>query len=186
MRLIQAIRGFFDGQGFLEVETPALQVCPGVETHLHPFRTALYGPDLVPIRDLYLHTSPEFDMKKLLVTGLPKIYQICHVWRNGENTRLHSPEFTMIEWYRAQADYKAMMQDCVDLFRNCAEKLNISSYRSGGKACDPFGDWQMISVAEAFRDYAGIDLLEFVDPSPSHCLGPSLSLKGEGVREVAA
>lgn len=90
-KLISAVRQYFDGQGFLEVETPILQVMPCVDMHIHGFATTLKGLDLKPERELWLHTSPEFEMKKLLVAGLPKIYQLCHVFRNGEGSKRHSP-----------------------------------------------------------------------------------------------
>ncbi len=158
MALTRAIRGFFDNQGFYEVETPILQVCPVMDVHIHAFKTEIKGVDLKRERDLYLHTSPEFAMKKLLVAGIPKMYQLCHVFRNGEGSRLHSPEFTILEWYRAQADYRAIMDDCAGLLRHCAERLEIKTYRHKEYSCDPFADWQKITVAEAFEKYSGISL----------------------------
>lgn len=158
MALIKAVRSFFDEQGFDEVETPALQVSPGMEPHLKAFKTELVNPEQDESRDMYLHTSPEFAMKKLLVAGLPKIYQICHVFRNAEGSHLHSPEFTMIEWYRANAGYEAIMDDCVALLRSCAETLDIASYRYKGISCNPFMDWERISVIDAYKKYAGIDV----------------------------
>ncbi len=158
MALIRAVRGWFDGQGFYEVETPALQVSPGMEPHLQAFQTTLMNPERDHERDLYLHTSPEFAMKKLLVAGLPGLYQICKVFRNAEGSRLHSPEFTMIEWYRAQSGYRAIMEDCVGLLRHCAQALDIEAYRYQDMACDPFRDWEIISVIEACKSYADIDV----------------------------
>lgn len=152
--LMRKIRQFFDENGFLEVETPALQVSPGMETHIHAFKTRYLARDLTPIGDFYLHTSPEFAMKKLLVAGLPQIYQICHVFRNAETGRLHSPEFTMLEWYRTGADYRTIMKDCENLLRTLGAPKLIHK----GQECDPFAPWQYLTVAEAFRDYAGIDL----------------------------
>lgn len=163
MAMIKAIRRFFDAQGFYEVETPALQVMPCADTHIHGFHTEFFGPDLKKQRDFYLHTSPEFEMKKLLVAGLPTIYQICHVFRNGETTRLHSPEFTMLEWYRAHADYNDIMEDCKALLRGIASDLGIREFKSGELACDPFAEWEIISVREAFQKYAGFDLLLGMD-----------------------
>ncbi len=163
MALIKAIRSFFDGQGFWEVETPVLQTCPVMDAHIHGFATDLKGVDLQVVRRLYLHTSPEFAMKKLLVAGLPRIYQLCHVFRNGEDSRLHSPEFTMAEWYRAGAGYEDIMNDCVGLLRQCAQSLKIDRYRHKNRACDPFRDWQRLPVAEAFDRYAGIDLTAMLE-----------------------
>ncbi len=155
---MRALRSFFDSHGFLEVSTPVLQVCPVMDTHIHAFETLLKNPDLTPGKGLYLQTSPEFDMKKLMVAGVERLYQICPVFRNAEGSRLHSPEFTMLEWYRAQADYGAIMEDCIALLRQIAKEAGFSHYSHGGLACDPFAEWQVISVADAFAHYAGIHL----------------------------
>lgn len=163
--VVRSIRAFFDAGGFYEVETPSLQIAPGMEPHIHAFRTTLLNPERDREQILYLHTSPEFAMKKLLVAGLPKIYQICHVFRNAEGSRLHSPEFSMIEWYRANAGYREIMDDCVGLLRSVARTLNIKTYRYRDMSADPFADWEMISVAEAFQKYAGIDLISYLPPS---------------------
>ena len=190
MKLIKVIRRFFDEKDFWEVETPALQICPAMDAHLHGFKTTLLGVDLQRERDLYLHTSPELAMKKLLVAGLPRIYQIAHVFRNGEGSRLHSPEFTMLEWYRAQAGYRDIMDDCVDLLRYVAKALGIQTYAYGGKSCDPFGDWQRITVTGAFEKYAGIDLEKFLtlslNPSPLRERESERREQGEGVIKAFA
>lgn len=158
MRVIKAVRAFFDEQDFWEIETPILQVCPVMDTHIHAFKTDILGLDLQKERELYLHTSPEFAMKKLMVAGVKDLYQICHVFRNGEGSKLHSPEFTMIEWYRSDAGYEEIMDDCVDLLRTTAKKLGITEYSFGGHTADPFKDWQKISVTQAFDEYANISL----------------------------
>src|SRR5260370_40633418 len=116
-RIVAAIRCFFAERDFLEVDTPALQVSPGLEPHLMAFSTELVTPEGAR-RKLHLHTSPEFAMKKLLVAGLPRIYQLAHVFRNGERARTHHPEFTMLEWYRAGASYRDLMSDCEALLRD--------------------------------------------------------------------
>lgn len=160
MQIIRGLRRNFDGRGFWEVETPALQICPTVDTHIHAVKAPLRGPDLQPLRDYYLHTSPEFAMKKLLVAGLPQIYQICHVFRDGEKTRLHSPEFTMLEWYRSGADYHDSMDDCVDTLRIAAESAGTDTYTHQGITCRIDRNICKISVEEVFMKYAGIDLSE--------------------------
>ncbi len=157
-RLIKAVRTCFDDMGFLEVETPALQISPGMEPHLHAFKTELLNPERDKTRDLYLHTSPEFAMKKLLVAGLPKIYQICHTFRNAESSSMHSCEFTMIEWYRANAGYKDIMADCEALLRQVATACGVTEYRYQDKSADPFAEWEYLSVIEAYKKYAGIDV----------------------------
>lgn len=161
--LIQAVRGWFEGQGFYEVQTPVLQVTPVMDAHILALKTDLRGVDKQYERTLYLHTSPEFAMKKLLVAGLEAIYQICPVFRDGEGSRLHSPEFTMLEWYRTGAGYHDIMEDCVNLLRHCAQALGISHYWHRDTECDPFAPWQKISVTEAFRHYADIDLSAYLD-----------------------
>lgn len=160
--VLRSIRSFFDAQGFLEVETPILQASPGCEAHIHAFGTKLLDHGLKPVKHLYLHTSPEFAMKKLLVAGLPQIYQICHAFRNGEASSRHSAEFTILEWYRANAGYKDIMDDCVHLLRHVAKTIDIITYRYHGMASDPFKDWEIISVTSAFKIYAGIELEEFL------------------------
>jgi len=156
MSLVRAVRGYFDQQGFYEIETPALQISPGMEPHLKAFQTELVNPEQDSVQTRYLHTSPEFAMKKLLVAGLPEIYQICHVFRNAEGSTLHSPEFTMIEWYRAHATYDSIMDDCIGLLRHCAAALDIKTYRHKGQECDPFAEWEKISVIEAYQKYGGL------------------------------
>jgi elongation factor P--(R)-beta-lysine ligase len=100
-RIFGEVRAFFNARGYLEVETPALQKAPCMEAHIRAFRTEIYGPEGGRGETLYLHTSPEFAMKKLLVAGLPKIYQLAKVFRNNEGSSWHSPEFSMREWYQA-------------------------------------------------------------------------------------
>ena len=162
-RVIKAARNFFDDQDFWEVETPVLQTCPTMDVHIHGMKTQVLEPDLETERALYLHTSPEFAMKKLLVAGAEKIYQICPVFRNGEGSKLHSPEFTMLEWYRAQAGYSDTMGDCQDLLRQIAERLELQAYRYQDKTADPHKEWREISVCQAFEEYAGIDLAAYLD-----------------------
>ncbi len=116
-RILAAVRGFFAEKGFTEVETPALQVSPGLEPHLRAFATALSDPRDGAVKPRYLHTSPEFAMKKLLVGGETRIWQLAHVFRDGERGATHHPEFSMIEWYRAGATYRVLMDDCQRLLR---------------------------------------------------------------------
>ena len=110
-RLAALVRSHFAADGFLEVEPAALQASPGAEAHLHAFSTSMIGPDGVP-RPAYLHTSPEFAMKKLLAAGERRIFALSRVFRNRERGVLHAPEFTMFEWYRAGEPLEALMADC--------------------------------------------------------------------------
>jgi lysyl-tRNA synthetase class 2 len=161
--VIKAIRRFFDAQDFYEVETPILQICPVIDAHIHGFKTMLRGVDLKDKQTLYLQTSPEFDMKKLMVAGVARQYQIARVFRNGEESKRHSPEFTMLEWYRTDADYNDIMDDCEGLLKACARAADIPYFMHGDMQCDPFKPWQKISVADAFLEYADIELSDYLD-----------------------
>lgn len=161
--IMREIRRFFDDQNFTEVETPILQVCPVIDAHIRAFATDLRGVDGQIERNIYLHTSPEFAMKKLMVAGMERIYQICHVFRNGESTVRHSPEFTMIEWYRTNADYNDIMDDCEGLLRAIALKADIKRYVYKQFGCDPFDTFERLTVRQAFIRYAGFDLADYLD-----------------------
>jgi lysyl-tRNA synthetase class 2 len=148
------VRRWFRAAGFVEVETPALQVSPGMEPHLEAFVTRMREPDERDAgRPLYLHTSPEFAMKKLVAAGMPKIFQLAHAFRNAERSATHHPEFTMLEWYRADAGWRDTAEDCLALLRVAGTEL-----RRGAQRCDPALPAQWISVAEAFRQHADVDL----------------------------
>jgi lysyl-tRNA synthetase class 2 len=151
-RLMHAMRGWFDREGFIEVEPAALQVSPGNETHLHAFATEMIGPggEWLP---RFLHTSPEFAMKKLLAAGEEKIVAFARVFRNRERAVLHAPEFTMVEWYRAGAPYEAIMADCAALLGLAGRRLTFR-----GREADAHAEPERLTVAEAFGRYAGIDL----------------------------
>ncbi|PCJ96026.1 MAG: EF-P lysine aminoacylase GenX [Zetaproteobacteria bacterium] len=177
-RVIKALRSFFDDQEFTEVDTPILQVCPVMDTHIHAFRTDLKNLDLSQRKTMYLQTSPEFDMKKLLVAGMEKIYQICPVFRNAEGSTLHSPEFTLLEWYRVGVNYRTLMDDSVDILRSIADSLCIQKYTYKGKTSDPFKDWDIISVCDAFIKFSKIDLSLYLDDTDSF----SEAVAGIGIR----
>ncbi|HVZ14050.1 MAG TPA: EF-P lysine aminoacylase EpmA [Bauldia sp.] len=156
-RIVAAFRAWFTEHGFLEVEPAALQVSPGNETHLHAFATDLRATGGGAVRR-YLHTSPEFAMKKLLAAGEEKIVAFADVFRNREQGVLHAPEFTMIEWYRAGAPYEAIMADCAALIAAAAAAVGAKQLTWRGRAADPFAEPENVTVAEAFRRHAGIDL----------------------------
>ena len=158
-RIQAAMRLWLAGEGFTEVDPAALQVSPGNEAHLHGFETRAIGNDGTG-RAMYLHTSPEFAMKKLLAAGETRIAAFAHVWRNRERGVLHSPEFTMLEWYRVGQDYSVLMDDCAALLRLACGAGGVLRYR--GRVCDPFAEPQRVSVAAAFDRHAGIDLLATV------------------------
>lgn len=157
-RIQVALRGYLAGEGFIEVDPAALQTSPGNEAHLHGFATQAIGNDGVA-RPMYLHTSPEFAMKKLLAAGEVRIASFAHVWRNRERGPLHSPEFTMLEWYRVGESYDQLMQDCAAMLRLSAQAAGAVVLRYRDRVCDPFADFERISVVDAFQRFAGIDLL---------------------------
>lgn len=153
-RLQSALRQWFAGEGFVEVETPILQVAPGAEVHLTGFATDWELPDGEE-RERWLHSSPEFAMKKLLAGGLPKLFQFARVFRNAEGSALHHPEFTMLEWYRADTGYETIMADCAALLR----LTGVEALRWGEHSCDPRAEPERLTVSEAFRRYAGVELI---------------------------
>lgn len=163
-RVQQALRGWLAEEGFTEVDPAALQTSPGNETHLHAFATQAIGND-GQARPMYLHTSPEFAMKKLLAAGETRIAAFAHVWRNRESGRLHSPEFTLLEWYRAGADYTVLMDDCAAVLRRAAKAAGTRVLRFGDAICDPFAVPERLGVVEAFQRHARIDLLATMDAS---------------------
>jgi elongation factor P--(R)-beta-lysine ligase len=159
--ITRALRAWFDEQDFAEVETGILQVSPGNETHLHAPRTELSSGD-GKRTTRYLRTSPEFACKKLLAAGEQKIFEFARVFRDREGGDLHLPEFTMLEWYRANAGYDAIMADTVVVTAHAARATGIGQFSFRGKAADPFGEPELLTVAGAFERYAGIDLLATV------------------------
>ena len=156
-RIQAAWRQWFAGQGFVEVETPILQVAPGAEVHLTGFSTEWKTPDGQG-RQRWLHSSPEFAMKKLLAGGVPRLFQFARVFRNAEGSALHHPEFTMLEWYRAGVGYETIMEDCAALLALTGAK----ELRWQGKVCDPHAAPERLTVAEAFERHAGVDVLATV------------------------
>jgi lysyl-tRNA synthetase class 2 len=172
-RIKAAIRARFEAWGFVEVECAMLVPSPGNEAHLHAFETRLLDPDGSE-RLLYLHTSPEFAAKKLLAAGEERIFDFARVLRNRERTRLHAPEFTMLEWYRARQDYDAVIADTLDLLALAADTAGARALVHRGAHCDPGAAADRLTVAEAFTYFAGIDLLATLDDA------------GNGIRDALA
>jgi lysyl-tRNA synthetase class 2 len=184
-RMTAAIRACFADRAFVEVETPALQVSPGLEPHLHAFATDLEAED-GRRRRLYLHTSPEFACKKLLAAGEPRLFTLARVWRNRERSARHAPEFTLLEWYRSPGTYRDLIEDCRHLLREIARVLGIKAYRQGDLACDPFADWEEITVVDACARFAGVDLLAtLADPARPDRDGLAAAAASAGIRVAA-
>jgi len=158
---MRTLRAWFEAEGFSEVETAILQVSPGNETHLHAPSTTLTGPDGARATR-YLRTSPEFACKKLLAAGETKIFEFAKVFRDRERGDLHLPEFTMLEWYRANAAYDAVMADTVAVIAQAARTTGTGQFAFRGKSADPFAEPERLTVATAFARHAGVDLLATV------------------------
>ena len=156
--ITRAVRAWFDAQGFVEIETGILQVSPGNETHLHAPRTELVAAGGERVTR-YLRTSPEFACKKLLAAGEEKIFELARVFRDRERGELHLPEFTMLEWYRANTSYDAVMADIVVIIAHAAQATGIGRFSFRGRIADPFAEPELLTVASAFDRFAGIDLL---------------------------
>ena len=151
--LTQATRSFFAGRGYMEVETPYAVAAPGEEVHVQTFSTENVAPDGTR-RPLWLHTSPEFAMKRLLAGGAGPIFQLARVWRNGEGGDTHTPEFTMLEWYRPHADFAALIAETTEFLR--AILPPAVTCRGFTTRLDYI---EHLTVAEAFTRYAGADVL---------------------------
>jgi lysyl-tRNA synthetase class 2 len=156
-RIQTRTRNFFASMSFTEVDTAILQVSPGNEAHISAFATRLCDP-AGEESTLYLHSSPEFSAKKLLAGGEQRIFTFAHVFRNRERGKLHHPEFTMLEWYRAREPYLRLIEDCAGLLAEAAAAAGTGILTFAGHVADPFEEPETLSVAEAFDRYAGIDL----------------------------
>ncbi|MCD6526292.1 MAG: EF-P lysine aminoacylase GenX [Desulfuromonas sp.] len=144
-RILTEIRAFFGAAGFLEVETPYRIPCNAPELYIDP----------LPSDSSVLHTSPELCMKRLLAAGYPQIYQLCHCWRAEEHGSRHLPEFTMLEWYRANSDYRQLMDDCEQLL---AKLLPSGKLIYQGQQVDVRPPFERLTLVEAFNRYAPVSL----------------------------
>ncbi len=145
--ILTAIRDFFAEHNYLEVETPVRIPAPATEANI----------DAIESEDRFLHTSPELCMKRLLASGYPLIFQICKCFRKNERGSRHIPEFTMLEWYRADSDYFDMMEETEALIKHVALKSGsggLITYQGGRIALD--GPWTRMTVVEAFDKYASM------------------------------
>ena len=148
-----ALREFFTSQGYLEVETPALIPTPGLEPHIDPFE-AQFVPqtDVGARRPLYLHTSPEYAMKRMLADpGCPPLFQLCKVFRNGEVSSQHNPEFTLLEFYRPNADYRTIMDDLEGALAHVERAVNTAAALFSQRP------WERVSVRDLLLRETGVD-----------------------------
>lgn len=154
-QLLQKIRAFFSSKEVLEVETPLL--CHGIGSDPNLDFFTAHSTGAPGGETLYLQTSPEFAMKRLLASGSGSIYQICKAFRNGESGRFHNPEFTLLEWYRVGFDLSALMDEITELLR----------YLGNDKPA-----WQQTerhSYAELFHRYTGLNALDFFPEAYLQC-----------------
>ncbi|MBN1551352.1 EF-P lysine aminoacylase GenX [bacterium] len=158
--ILHETRQFFYNRDFIEVETPSLVVSPGFEPTLQAFRTKYFGMDRAIAKKMFLPTSPEFHMKKLLARGYEKIFQICRAYRNGEIGRYHNPEFTILEWYRANENYDSVMSDTENLISQVAENVSGTPLitTADNLKIDLSPPWNRMTVNEAWKTYCDIDL----------------------------
>jgi lysyl-tRNA synthetase class 2 len=179
--IVASLRRWFESRRFTEVETAILQHSPGSETHLHAFATEAVGPDGMR-KPLYLHTSPEFACKKLLAAGERRIFNFARVFRNRERGPLHHPEFTLLEWYRAERPYTVLMGDCANVLAIAAQVAQRKELAFRGRRLDPFAEPTRITVAEAFDRFAHIDLLETVDDEATDRDALAAAARRQGIR----
>ncbi|MBP1729156.1 MAG: genX [Deltaproteobacteria bacterium] len=150
-RIIQNIRSFFVREGYLEIDTPLLLPTVAPEAYIDPVAA---GSD-------FLQTSPELCMKRLAAAGYERIFQLAHCWRERERGTLHLPEFTMLEWYRADSDYRWLMSETSSLLRYLVHNstaTEVLSYQ--GKTIDLSGEWEQLPVREAFSRFGGVSMEE--------------------------
>lgn len=176
-RMLAEIRAFFSERGLLEVETPYLSSAATSDPALASLATRYTGPLYPRGQNLYLHTSPEFPMKRLLAAGSGSIYQICKVFRDGESGRLHNPEFTLIEWYRVGFNHLALMDEVEALVRKVlADRMALL-------------DTQRLSYCEAFERYTGLNphsarATDFAQAARAHGIEPPASLDPHGEEDA--
>ena len=168
-RLLERIRAFFCARGVLEVETPVLSATATPDPTLASFATRYVGPLFPQGQTFYLHTSPEFPMKRLLAAGSGPIYQICKVFRDGEAGRLHNPEFTMLEWYRVGFGHLQLMDEVEALVRDAL---------TGQLELDQS---ERLSYGDAFVKFAGLDphtatAQDFAQVARAHDIHPPAEL----------
>jgi elongation factor P--(R)-beta-lysine ligase len=180
-RIKTALRDWFSAQGFVEVETGCLQVSPGNEAHLHAFKTERIDTGLER-NPFYLHTSPEFAMKKLLAAGEERIFQFAPVFRNREHGPLHASEFTMLEWYRAGTGYEAMMADCGAIFANAAAVAGARWVSHRALTCDARRPPEWVTVADAVSRHAGIDLFATITTAGPDREALAAAAAAQGIR----
>jgi len=169
-RILARIRAFFADRGFLEVDPPIALPFPNIDPNVFPVRVADASGRATR---LFLHTSPELSMKKLLAAGSGSIFHLGRVFRDREGSPLHNPEFTMLEWYRAGAGTAAVMEDIEDLCRDLAREVaGREEIRRDGGAISMAGPWARWELSDAFAELLG------AAPTDTRALRAALSRRG--------
>ena len=186
--MLARLRGFFAARGVLEVETPLLSVAAATDPQILSFETRFEGPGAPQGHPLYLNTSPEFAMKRLLAAGSGPIYQVCKAFRQGEVGSLHNPEFTILEWYRPGLDHFQLMAEVAELVATladghqslaAAERLEYAELFQQRLGIDPLSAsvWELQACALRYTDVDASLALErdaWLDLLMSHCIQPTL------------
>jgi elongation factor P--(R)-beta-lysine ligase len=166
IKIIRLIREFFWQKDFIETETPVAVRYPGQEPNLNPVPVIFEDQDGKKEK-FFLHTSPEFAMKKLLAAGYKKIFQITRCFRNSEEFGgLHNTEFTMLEWYRAPGAYREIMDDTEAMYKYVGEKLLLKKMKYRDIEIGIFTDWDRMSMKSAWEKYAGVNLDDYLEIEP--------------------
>jgi len=175
-RIISAIRSFLDSRGFLEVETPILNLIPG-GANARPFITHHNTLDL----DMYLRIAPELYLKRLIVGGLEKVYELGRMFRNEGMSVKHNPEFTLLEVYEAYTDYHGMMKLTEDLYIHVADTvLGTRKLEYQGQEIDLSLPWARMTMTEAVKKYAGVDFDAITSDEEAISLAKEKGLDTEG------
>ena len=157
-RILAGIRAYFREREFLEVDPPIAQTYPNIDPNIFPVKIADASGKAAR---LYLHTSPELAMKKLLAAGSGDIFFLGKVFRDREGSRLHSPEFTLLEWYRVGGDADAVMRDVEELVRTLARTIDDEAAVPGdGRRIRVDGPWPRWELDDAFRDLLGTGMAD--------------------------
>ncbi len=158
-QLLWAIRQFFSKQGFQDVMPPPMVTNPGMETHIHPFKVG--HANTLRFSQWYLNTSPEFHMKELLSMGFDNIFSLGYAFRDEPNATHHRPQFLMLEWYRTNAHYTKIMDDCEELFKFSVQSLSEKNLPVDQDLLKT--DFQRATIQEIFSDMLKVDILNFLD-----------------------
>lgn len=151
-QILRHVREFFWSQNFVEVETPLLLKLPGQEPYLSPMKLSLHNEKGESFQG-FLHTSPEYTMKKMLASGYEKIFSLCKVFRDYESFGgTHNPEFTMVEWYRVNEEFTVIMDDVEALFGSIAEKLGQQKIV-----------FERVHMRDLWKEYVGVNLDEYLE-----------------------